>query len=150
MLPEEDAAGVKLPAPAAKISSRWAEGPVETDAAPAGDERSSVAPPSRLGEFVRTNPTRKPATACCASGRCLMSQNSREAALSLSSLVTWSAWNAVSRGTAVHPAAMTPRYAATQRGWLSARIASRDPGPPPFSVTHRAMDSDICRSSAYV
>src|SRR2546422_990585 len=107
----EEALGLKLPAPAAKIPSRSADGPVETEAAPASDERSSAAPPSRLGEFVRTNPTRKPATARCASGRCFASAKSTEVPLSLSSLVTWSAWNAVSRGTAVHPAAMTPRYA---------------------------------------
>jgi hypothetical protein len=32
---------------------------------------------------------------------------------------------AVSSGTAVRPAAMIPKYAATQRGWFAARIATR-------------------------
>ena len=58
-------------------------------------------------------------------GRCFRSQNSKEVALSTSSVLTWSAWNAVSRGTAVLPAAMIPKYAATQRGWFAARIATR-------------------------
>jgi len=46
------------------------------------------------------------------------------------------------------PEAIVPRYAATHRGWLSARIASRDPRANPFSVIHRPTDSAIPRSSA--
>ena len=60
------------------------------------------------------------------------SQKRAELPLSFSSLVSWSACRAVSSGTTVHPAAMIPRYAATQRGWLSATMASRDPRANPF------------------
>ncbi len=74
---------------------------------------------------VITKAMLSPATASVATGRCFTSQNSREAPLSISNVFTWSAWKAVSSGTAVRPAAMIPKYAATQRGWFAARIATR-------------------------
>jgi len=50
-----------------------------------------------------------PARASRATAKCVVSQISRELLLSFNSFATWSAWNAVSSGTAVQPAAMMPR-----------------------------------------
>ena len=74
---------------------------------------------------VMTKPTLSPMTASTATGRCFTSQNNREAPLSINNFFTWSAWKAVSSGTAVLPAAIIPKYAATHRGWFAARIATR-------------------------
>ncbi len=66
-----------------------------------------------------------PSTASAATGRCFTSQNNRDAPLSINNFFTWSALKVVSSGTAVLPAAMIPKYAATHRGWFAARIATR-------------------------
>jgi len=50
----------------------------------------------------------------------------------------------------VQPEAMTPKYAATHRGWLSARIAKREPCANLLSPIQRPTDSAMRRRSAYV
>ena len=45
----------------------------------------------------------------------------------------------------MHPEAMIPRYAATQRGWLSATMAKRDPRSNLFSWIQCPTDSAIRR-----